>query len=132
MITIKTLVEIAGFPEDHVNNIMDQIIEKLEKENGIRIIKKNIGKAKEVNKMFSSFTELELDIDNFQTLMDFCFNFTPTSIEIQDIKELKINTKEITNSINDLLGKLHQFSHLITNLHAENTILKQKIGKSPK
>ena len=61
MITIKTLVEIAGFPESHVNEIMEKIIEKLEKENGIKIIKKNVGKAEKVKEMYSSFADLELD-----------------------------------------------------------------------
>ena len=132
MITIKTLVEIAGFPESHVNEIMEKIIEKLEKENGIKIIKKNVGKAEKVKEMYSSFADLELDVDNLQVLMGFCFDYTPTSIEIVDIKELTFKVKELTNSLNDMLAKLHQYNYLVTNIHAENTVLKQKLEKSPK
>src|SRR3989344_99128 len=132
MITIKTLVEIAGFPESHVNEIMEKIIEKLEKENGIKIIKKNVGKAEKVKEMYYSFADLELDVDNLQVLMGFCFDYTPTSIEIVDIKELTFKVKELTNSLNDMLSKLHQYNYLVTNMHAENTVLKQKLEKSPK
>ena len=132
MITIKTLVEIAGFPESHANEIMEKIIEKLEKENGIKIIKKNVGKAEKVKEMYSSFADLELDVDNLQVLMGFCFDYTPTSIEIVDIKELTFKVKELTNSLNDMLSKLHQYNYLVTNMHAENTVLKQKFEKSSK
>ena len=132
MITIKTLVEIAGFPESHVNEIMEKIIEKLEKENGIKIMKKNVGKAEKVKEMYSSFADLELDVDNLQVLMGFCFDYTPTSIEIVDIKELTFKVKELTNSLNDMLSKLHQYNYLVTNMHAENTVLKQKLEKLSK
>ena len=33
MITIKALIEIVGFPEAHVNETMEKVVEKLEKEN---------------------------------------------------------------------------------------------------
>ena len=132
MITIKTLVEIAGFPESHVNEIMEKILEKLEKENGIKIIKKDVGKAEKVKEMYSSFADMELDVDNLQVLMSFCFDYTPTSIEIVDIKELTFKVKELTNSLNDMLSKLHQYNYLVTNMHAENTVLKQKFEKSSK
>ena len=66
MITIKTLVEIAGFPESHVNEIMEKILEKLEKENGNKIIKKDVGKAE---KYFSGAIEIadkDTTIDDLQ------------------------------------------------------------------
>jgi len=131
MITIKALIEIVGFPEAHVNETMEKVVEKLEKENGIRIINKKIGKAEKVKEMFSSFADLELDMDDIENLMSFCFNYLPSSVEIQDVTELTIKTKNLTGSLNDMLGKIHEYNHLLTNIHAENIMLKQKLGQSP-
>lgn len=130
MITIKALIEIVGFPENHVNESMEKVLEMLSKEPTMKIIEKAIEKAKKIKELWSSFVELEIDLDDLTALNKFCFDYLPTSIEIQDVKEVKFEAKEITNFLNDMLAKIHQYNHAVRNLHAEIIILKQKLEKS--
>lgn len=130
MITIKALIEIIGFPENHVNESVEKVMEMLSKESIMKIVKKDIEKAKKVKELWSSIIEVEIDLDDLTALNKFCFDYLPTSIEIQDVKELKFETKEINYYLNDLLAKIHQYNNVIRNLHAETTVLKQKLEKS--
>ena len=132
MITIKALIEIAGFPQTHVDETMEKVLEMLNKEPTIKIIKKEVGKAEKIKELWSSFVDLELDLDNLAALHKFCFDYLPTSIEIQDITEIKFEVKELNNFINDTLLKIHQYNNAVRNLHAETEILKHKMQKSPK
>ena len=126
MLTVKTIIEVIGYPADHVDNTLNQIIEKLEKEDGIRIIAKIIHKSKQLKKFFSAFAELELDIDNLQKTVQFCLDYHPSSIEIQDKETLKIETLELTKSLNDILATLHRYNMLTKNLEAQLIKLDKK------
>ncbi|MBS3163551.1 hypothetical protein J4427_02570 [Candidatus Woesearchaeota archaeon] len=125
-ITIKAIIEIAGFPEEHVKNTMNMVIENLGKEKGISILKKNIAPVEKVTQMWSNFAELELRISNFKELNDFCFNYMPSSIEIMDPIKLNINSNEVDDLLNDLLARLHNFTMFLKNLQAENIVLKRE------
>lgn len=126
MLTVKTIIEVIGFPEEHVDNTLKQIIEKLEKEDGIRVINKEVAKAKQFKKFFSAFVELELDIDNLQKVVHFCLDYHPSSIEIIDKERLHIERLELTNSLNDLLATLHKYNMITKNLEAELIMLRRK------
>lgn len=126
MITVKTIIEVIGFPEEHVNNTLIQILDKLEKEDGIRIIKKETAEARQVKKFFSAFVELELDIDDLGKVMNFCINYHPSSIELEDTESIELEGREITNMFNDLLATLHKYNMLTKNLEAQLIMLKKK------
>lgn len=125
MLTVKTIIEVIGFPSDHVDKTLLQIIEKLEREDGIRIINKEIAKAKQMKKFFSAFVELELDIDNLQKVVHFCLDYHPSSIEIMDKERLHIERLELTNSLNDLLATLHRYNMITKNLEAQLMLSKK-------
>ncbi|MDP2946608.1 MAG: hypothetical protein Q8N88_00700, partial [Nanoarchaeota archaeon] len=93
---------------------------------GIRIINRIIHKSKQLKKFFSAFVELEMDIDNLQKTVQFCLDYHPSSIEIQDKENMKIDTKELTNSLNDILGTLHKYNMLTKNMEAQLISLNKK------
>lgn len=125
-ITIKTIIEIAGFPEEHIKNTIDLVVENLGKEEGIKILKKSIAPVQKVDKIWSTFAELELKISNFKELNDFCFNYMPSSIEIIDPIKVNINSNEMDDLLNELLARLHNFTMFLKNLQAENIVLKRE------
>jgi hypothetical protein len=133
-IKINTIIEIAGKPEEHVRETIEKMIDILKKNKKVEIIKKETAPTKKVElsnpsnpsqkvNIFSSFAELELSFPNFDELMQFIFMFMPSSIEILEPEELKINQKDIEDSLNDLLGRLHEQSKIVMEYQA----LKQEI-----
>ena|SRR3989344_20998 len=129
---IKAIIEIAGFPEDHVRKTMEMVMENLAKEKGIAVLKKEVAPAKSMDKMWSTFATLELKIENFTELNDFCFNYMPSSIEIMEPLKVNINSNEIDDMLNDLLARLHNFTMFLKNLQAENIVLKKEINGEKK
>ena len=131
-IKIRAIIEIAGFPEDHVKTTMDMVLENLSKEKGVTIIKKDVAPVKNVEKMWSTFAELELKMENFSELNDFCFNYMPSSIEIIEPVKMNINSNEMDDLVNDVLARLHNFTMFLKNLQAENMVLKKEISDEKK
>jgi len=133
-IKINSIIEIAGKPEKHVTETLEKMMDILKKNNKITINKSDIAPTKKVDmphpadknkkvEIFSSFVDLELEFPNFDELMQFCFAFMPSSIEIIEPKELKIGQKDLENPLNDLLSRLHHQAKIIM----EYSALRQQI-----
>jgi hypothetical protein len=136
-IKIHTMIEIAGKPEEHVKETIDKIINIIKENKKLNILKKEISSIDKTEvpspsnpdqnvEIFSGFTELELELPNFDELIQFCFTFMPSSIEIIEPEELKISQGDLEASLGDLLGKLHENSRIIMEYQA----LKQQIIKA--
>ncbi|MBU2639573.1 MAG: hypothetical protein KKG75_02575 [Nanoarchaeota archaeon] len=126
---IKAIIEILGKPKEHVEETMQKVIQELEKREGVTITNKEIAKTRGVEKLFSTYVDLELTLNDLDKLIDFCFDFLPSSIEIIEPERLDLDSHKIAEFMNDLLAKLHQHSMIIRNLHAENTLMKQQLEK---
>ena len=130
-IRIRAIIELLGSPKEHIENTMKKVMEELKTKDNVQIVKNDTSAAKESKEManfYSIFTELELKMDDFNALNSFCFDFMPSSVEILEPAEFKMSDKELEDMLNDLLAKLHQQSMIVRNLHAENTMMKQKLN----
>ncbi len=129
-IRTKMLVELVGKPKEHVEATLKQYLEHIKKNKDIDILEADMGEAKELedNKgFFVSFIEIEMLARNIPTMIAFCFDYMPSSIEIIEPKELKMKDKEITDIMNDLQGKLHKMDMAAKQINSENQILKKNI-----
>lgn len=124
---ISAIIEVAGFPEKHVNEVMLKIIENLKKEVKIKIIKEEIAEAKPAKEVFAGFMEFELEIETLDRLLFFCYNYLPSSIELLETKDMKLSTEEFRSGINDLLAYLHRINFIVSNMNAENEFLKKNL-----
>ena len=115
-----------GAPKEHIQETLQLYIDKIKnQEENITVEKVEIAEPKEVEKMFSVFAELDLDFEDLPSLVWFCFDYMPSSIEIFEPEELVYERGEMTNFLNDLQAKLHKFDMLIKNLSAENKVIKK-------
>lgn len=118
----KLILEIAGSPKEHIEEVMKKLVNQIMQEK--KILKYDIFEAQEREKLFFTFTEMEIDFNNFEELIGFSLDYMPSSIEILDDK-VDIKREEIENVVNDLLAKLHQYDMTLKNLRAE-LMLKNK------
>lgn len=124
MIKSRAIIEIIGFPEEHVNKILNQVTENLKKEQGIKIIKDHKEPAELIKEMWSSFIELELGFDDFIRLNQFCFSYLPSSIEIIDQETINLTANDFNKAMNDLLNRLHEYNLALNNLNAQLKLIK--------
>ncbi len=132
VVVIRTIIEVAGFPQEHVDETLKNVLGNLKKEEGIKIVKEQISPAEKIKEMFSTFASLELSFTDVKRLYHFCFFYLPSSIELVDSEEVKLSAAEFTSTMNDLLATLHQYNMVVSNLHAENEVLKEKMQPAKK
>jgi len=131
-INIKAIIEVAGFPKEHVEKTMVKVVEKLKQD--FKVNKQEVYEAvalkDKMEGFWSTFCDIELSFDKIENLIIFCFEYMPSSIEILSPENLTFNNIEIGNVLNDLLARLHHYDMVVKNLTASNKMIKKKLGES--
>ena len=130
-IRAKTIIEIMGAPEEHVKETLDNVVKKAKELKEITILEENVFDTQKVEEknLWSAFAEIDIQPKDLQTLINFCFDFMPSSIEILKPEHMKLKAENVNNLFNDLLARLHQYDMLLKNMHAQNILLKKEVEK---
>jgi len=128
-IKARIIIEILGSPVEHVDKVMKDVVEELDKSE-INILKREISEPKKVEKFYSSFAEIEFKCKNLDKLLDVCFDFMPSVVEIIEPEEFRFDPKVLEDFLNDLLARLHRNSMVMRNLHAENVLMKKELKRN--
>jgi hypothetical protein len=115
--------EIVGKPKEHIDQALTGYLDNIKQDHRIVFLKEDREEAMAHDDgMFSSFCETEMLIQNLETFTWLCINFSPASIEIIEPDEIVVQSREVTNWLNDLLSKVHEIgtnyrSHKAANEH---------------
>ena len=127
-IRARVIIEILGSPIEHVNKVMQDVINELEKKK-IKILKKEVNEPEKIEKFYSSFADVEFKCNDLDALLDVCFDFMPSVVEIIEPEEFRFDPKVLEDFLNDLLARLHRNSMVVRNLHAENVLMKKELKR---
>lgn len=101
--------EVAGRPKEHVAESLTQYLANIRKDSRIAILQEEREEVTEhEDGMFSTFAEVEMVVQDLETFTWLCMNFSPASIEILEPDSITVETRDLTNWLNDLLAKLHE------------------------
>lgn len=129
LIRCRAILEVLGKPKEHVEETVKLLVEKVRENPEISILSEKYAEMKQEGKtMFSTFVELEMIIKGITVLTGFCFDFMPSSIEIEKPEELVIKNRDISNIYNDLQAKLHNVDMVAKTLKAESDFLKRNLN----
>ena len=117
------IVEILGAPKEHVIETMNVYLEKMKKEKGIKIVKTHVSEVEQKETLFSVFAEIEMLAKSPSRIVDYCFEYMPSSIEIIEPEHIAFNAHDFSNFFNDLQARLHNLDMVVKKLRAENKIL---------
>lgn len=125
----RAVIEILGSPEQHVQKTMQMILDKAKQYPNTTITSEKLFPAEKMGdkKLWSTFAELEMEAKTIQTLMGFCFDFMPSSLEILEPEEMALQHHALSDFLNDLLARLHHYDMILKNIHAENILLKKRL-----
>ena len=123
-------MEVAGFPESHVNEVIDKVIENINNEENIKVIAITKNDAKKLNEMFAGFLEIELEFNDLLALNHFCFDYLPSSVEILNKETLEVSRETLSLILNDMLTNMHKYQMNLSNLNFENEVLRQRLTKT--
>tara|TARA_Y100000034_G_scaffold100845_2_gene124689 strand:- start:4992 stop:5699 length:708 start_codon:yes stop_codon:yes gene_type:complete len=138
------IYEILGRPAEHIRISLEQLLDQIGENKGIEIInrkvhppavideekKKQVGVSEDI---FTTFAEVEMEIDGLNLLYTLVMNTLPSSIEITEPTELRIKSFDLSNSLSELAAKLHRYDEVAKGIEMEKVqmvnLMKEMDGK---
>jgi glutamyl-tRNA reductase len=103
---LRVILEIVGTPKEHVEESLKEYVKKIKADKTYTIIKEKSEKAeKQENGLFSAFSEMEMLMKDTSLLLNFCFDYLPSSIEVIEPEKLIIKNSDFGDFMNDLLAR---------------------------
>jgi hypothetical protein len=131
-IRYTTILEILGKPKEHVEKTIKEYVQKLKEEDNYMVISEKFSDTKEKDKMFTTFVELEMVAKGMEPLVDFCFTYMPSSLDISKPEKFNLPNNFISGMMNDLQAKLHNVDMVAKKLRTENDFLKVNLNRAIK
>jgi hypothetical protein len=124
-IQVSFIVEMMGKPKDHLEKTLKNYVEKLKKDKKIIFLNEEYAEPEKVenSSLFSIFVELEVLMKNVQKIIDFCFDFMPSSVEVIEPTNISIKNEELNSLFNDLQARLHKVDMVTKNYAQQNKLL---------
>lgn len=126
-IIAHTVIEVVGFPQDYVNETLQNLLKKIQDDPEIKVTHKEVSTAIQAKEVFSTFAELDVEFKSVTHLIGFCYDYTPSSIEVSEPEHHSLSAFQLTGLLNDLLARLHQYEMLLKTFQARNLVLNKKL-----
>ena len=124
------VIEIIGKPAEHLTETLNKIIDDIEKEKGVKLESKKINEPKEFEKekgFFTSFAEIEVEVEEIKYLAILMFKYMPAHIEIIEPELIALTNNGWNDILNELTRRLHGYDEIARILQNEKTILEKKL-----
>jgi len=124
-ITAQLIIEIAGFPKEHIEDVMGKLLENVKKE--YDVLEAFVEEVKQVKELWSTFVDIKIRFKDLNHMTAFCFDYMPSSVDIIEPVKFNFDAHDINALFNDLMGKIHHYDMLLKNFKALNEMLKRKV-----
>ncbi|OIO65286.1 hypothetical protein COY28_05935 [Candidatus Woesearchaeota archaeon CG_4_10_14_0_2_um_filter_57_5] len=126
----RTIIEILGAPKEHIEKTLADYLKKIQdEEEGVLFISKGIAPAEPKDNLFTTFAELELLAKDLASLMGFCFDYMPSSVEIMEPQKVPLDAQDFTDLLNDLQTRLHHVDMEYKQTKALLDVAEMNMGK---
>jgi hypothetical protein len=134
-IRLLLIYEILGRPPEHIKEAFEKLMDQIGKNPGIKILERKVHephlveneKLKELNQkadnLFSTFAEVEIEVDNLDLVFQLAINTLPSSVEILEPSELKLKNFDLNSVLGGLTAKLHQYDEVAKAIISERNQL---------
>jgi hypothetical protein len=127
-IKVALIIEMMGRPADYLKESLSDFVSKLEAEKGIKMISRKVNEPKEVDGgLFSSFAEIEVEIDKIAQLIKIIFVYMPSHLEIISPGSMKITNSDLNSLLNEMAIRLHEYDSVAKTVLFEKNILINKL-----
>jgi hypothetical protein len=121
------IIEMLGKPKEHLEKTLKGYISVLKKDKKVDILKKEYAEAEKDkdSELYTMFVELDVLVMGAGKVVDFCFDYLPSSIEILEPTSIKYQSQDFSALLNDLQARIHQMDMTLKNSNQENIVLKK-------
>lgn len=127
-LNVSIILEVLGRPAENVTDALSKLVERLGSEKGMKVKSKKIAEPKAVDgDLFTSFAEVELELDSIVNYFGILFGYLPSHVELINPDKVGISNFELNELANALTQKLHGYDAVAKKMIMENQILTQKL-----
>ena len=124
------IVEIAGRPAEYVKDILKVHVGKIKEAKDASVVCEKLSEPKKLDseqEMYTCFAEIEIETSSLSRLLELIFDYMPSSVEIVEPSELRLNSQEATAFACDLAGRLHKYDEIAKIAQIQTQQLAQKL-----
>ena len=131
---VNIVIEILGRPKENIINAMDLLIDRLSKEKGIKILNKKIHDPIPVenSNLYTSFTEISLELEGISNFFGVLFAYMPSHIEIVSPENISLSNTFLNEIGNVLVQRLHNYDAITKKVVYEKQMILEKIKEKTK
>lgn len=130
-VLFRAVVEVLGKPKEHVDSTLKGYLQKLKENSRYQMVKEELAELKqhEESELWMAFAELEIKTSGVAEIIDFCFDYMPSMIEIIEPEELQLDCLAVSSFLNDMQAKLHGVDMLAKQMKMENQLTNQSLAR---
>ena len=124
------ILDIIGRPPEHLVESMEKIIETMEKEQGVTVKSKQIKEPtlmKDQKDFYTTFAEIEVEVDEILYLAILMFKYMPAHIEIISPELISLSNNGFSDILSELIRRLHGYDEIARIMQIEKHVLLKKI-----
>ena len=132
------ILDVIGKPPEHLIESLERIIDEIDKEKGITVKTKEIKVPtlmKDQKDFYTTFAEIEVEVEDILYLTILLFKYMPAHIEIISPETIALTNNGVNDILNELIRRLHGYDEIARILQAEKAVMLKKIqeitGKTP-
>lgn len=124
------ILEIIGRPPEHLTETLEKLIEQMGKEKGVKIIEKKIKEPnliKDQKDFYTSFAEIEIEVEEIFNLVSLMFKYMPAHIDILSPEKITLTNNGWNETLNEVARRLHGYDEVARVIQMEKAILEKKL-----
>lgn len=124
------ILDVIGRPPEHLIESLEKVIEEIDKEKGVEVKAKDIKEPalmKDQKDFYTTFAEVEVEVDEVLGLSILLFKYMPAHLEILSPEIIAISNNSWNDILNELARRLHAYDEIARIMQNERIILMKKI-----
>lgn len=129
-INAAIIIEVLGRPPEHLTATLKDIIKHIEEEKGVVVKGKKLNDPapmKDQPEFYTTFAEIEVEVDEILYLTMLIFKYMPAHIEIISPEEIKVSNQGLNEVLNELARRLHGYDEVARVIQNEKAILEKNL-----
>ncbi|MAG11001.1 hypothetical protein CMI44_01680 [Candidatus Pacearchaeota archaeon] len=124
------IIDVVGKPPEHLIETLEKIIDQLKEEKGVQVKGKKIKEpmlVKDSQQFYTTFAEIEVEVEEILYLAILMFKYMPAHIEIVYPELIALTNNGWNDILNELTRRLHGYDEIAKVLQVQNKQLKEKL-----
>lgn len=130
--TARFILEIIGRPKEHLVQTLEEIISKINSEQGVSVSEQKIHEPtlmKDSKELFITYAEVEVKVEEPILLAVLVFKYMPANIELISPERVIFNNNQFSEILNELTRRLHSYEELARVMQIERQKMQEKMSE---